>query len=154
MDNSTPDILVQYLDGELSGPEKQRLEQQLSQDAGLQEQMNSLRSAKEAIRLYGLKQKVSGIHAAMMEELQPGVVKMQTARPGKKFIRYSIAVAASIVLLIAGYMILNQGKPSSEKIFASNYSRYELVTMRDGGGEQTKVEKAYRAGNYEEVLRI
>ncbi|HEV7781230.1 MAG TPA: hypothetical protein VGO58_08180, partial [Chitinophagaceae bacterium] len=108
MDNSTPDILVQYLDGELSILEKQRLEQQLSQDGLMQEQLDSLRSTKEAIRLYGLKQKVSGIHVEMMEELQPGVKKMQPRSPGSKFIRYSIAVAASLVLVIAGYMIFSK----------------------------------------------
>lgn len=153
MDNAAPDILVRYLDGELSGEEKQRLEQQLSQDAAMQEQLDSLRSTREAVRLYGLKQKISGIHVEMMEELQPGVKKMQPVNARKKFIRYSIGIAASLLLLIGGYMIFNQREPSPEKLFASNYRTYELVTMR-GNAAETKVEKAYQAKNYTEVLRI
>jgi tetratricopeptide (TPR) repeat protein len=154
MDNSTPDILVQYLDGELSGTDKLNLEHQLSGDAGMREQLNSLHSAREAIRLYGLKQKISGMHVEMMEELWPAVIRMQPANRSKKIIRYSIAAAAMLLLLISGYMIFSQAKPTPEKVFASNYSHYELVTLRDGNNTETKVEKAYRQKNYTEVLRI
>ncbi len=152
MDNSTPDILVRYLDGELSGVEKQNLEQELSQNTQMREELDSLRSVREAIRLYGLKQKLAGIHGEMMEEMKPGLKTMQPAR--RKIIRYSIAVAASLVLLIGGYMIYNSMTLSPEKVFASNYNTYELVTVRDGNNAETNAEKAYREKNYNEVLRI
>ena len=104
MDNFTPDMnekLVLYLDDVLTGTEKQVLEQQLAADASLREQFNSLLSTREALRLYGLKQKVAGIHAEMMRQLQTPVVKMRSAR---KTIRYITAVAASLLLIIGGYM--------------------------------------------------
>ena len=90
----------------------------------------------------------------MMAELQPGVRKIQPANSKKKFIRYSIGIAASLVLLIGGYMLYTQGERSPEKLFAANYHTYELGTMRDGNAVETKVERAYRAKNYTEVIRI
>jgi hypothetical protein len=154
MDNSTPDILIQYLDGELSGAEMKDLEKRLSQDAAMQAQMDNLRSAREAIRLYGLKKRISGIHGKMMEELQPAVKKILPASSRKGFIRYAVAAAAILVLVIGGYLVFNPGKPNAEKLFASHYNRYELTTLRDGNKPETKVEKAYREKKFTEVLRI
>ncbi|HUR66061.1 MAG TPA: hypothetical protein VMZ03_06890 [Chitinophagaceae bacterium] len=154
MDNSTPDILIQYLDGELPGNEQQDLQQKLEQDAGMQQQLDTLRSATDVIRFYGLKQKIAGLHVEMMDELLPGVKKMHPISPGRKLIRYSIAVAASLLLLFGAFKLFNPKGSSPDKIFASRYVTYELVTMRDGNGMETKVEKAYRSKNYTEVLRI
>ena len=65
MDNSTPDMsekLILYLDGELSDSEKSNLEQQLAADKALQDELESLQSTRQAIKLYGLKQKVASVH--------------------------------------------------------------------------------------------
>jgi len=154
MDNSTPDMsekLVLYLDGALTGPEKESLEQQLAADASLREQLDSLRSTREALKLYGLQQKVAGIHGKMMKQLQTPVIKIRSTR---KTIRYAVAVAASLLLIISGYMAYNFFTLSPDKVFASRYQSYELVTVRDGGSMETPVEKAYGEKNYKEVLRI
>ena len=149
MDNLT---LLRYVDGEMTGPEKQHLEHQLSLDSKLREELDSLLSTRGALKLYGWKQKITGIHGQMMEELGPKVISIQ-GRPAKKRLRMAIAVAASLILLIGAYFIFQTASPSAEKVFASNYSTYELITLRDNDPE-TPVEKAYRAKNYNEVLRI
>lgn len=154
MDNSTSDMsekLVSYLDDELTGAEKENLEQQLAADKALQHQLDSLKSTREAVKLYGLQQEVSGIHREMMKEQQSPVKKIGSAG---KFIRYSIAVAAGLLLIIGGYMAYNFFTLTPDKVFASSYQSYELVTVRDGNGNETPVEKAYREKNYKEVLRI
>ena len=154
MDNSTPDMsekLVLYLDGELDGVEKENLEQQLTGDKVLQDQLDSLKSTREAVKLYGLQQKVSVIHHQMMKELQPRIKKIGSAG---KMIRYSIAVAAGLLLLIGGYMAYNFFTLTPDKVFASRYKSYELVTVRDGNGNETPAEKAYKEKDYKEVLRI
>lgn len=154
MDNSTPNMsekLVQYLDGELAGAEKESLVQQLATDKTLQDEMDSLKSTREAVKLYGLQQKVSGIHQQMMVELQPPVRKMNSS---KKLIRYSVAVAASLLLIVGSYLAYNFYTLSSDKVFASRYQPYQLVTVRDDNANETPVEKAYRKKDYKEVLRI
>jgi tetratricopeptide (TPR) repeat protein len=154
MDNSTPNMsekLVIYLDGELSGNEKQGLEQQLAADAALQQEYDSLLLTREAVRYYGLQEKVKGIHSEMMQELQAPV---RTIKPFKRFVKYSIAVAASILLLVGGYLAYNFFTLSPDKVFTSNYQGYALSTMRDNNVQETAAEKAYKEKNYREVIRI
>lgn len=154
MDNSTPDMsekLVQYLDGELTGTEMENMSQQLAADKTIQDELDSLKSTSEAVRLYGLQKKVSGIHQQMMEEMPPLIKKINST---KKIIRYNIAVAASLVLIIGGYIAYNFFTLSPDKVFASNYQSYQLVTVRDGNTVETIAEKAYREKNYAEVIRI
>ena len=154
MDNSThnnSENLVRYLDGELSGSEKIAVEQQLADDAVLKQEYDNLLATRESIRYYGLQQKVAGIHQQMMGEFQAPVKKINSTR---KIIRYSIAVAASLMLLIGGYIAYNFFTLSPNKVFASTYQTYEMITVRDGNNNATTTEKAYREKNYKEVLRI
>lgn len=154
MDNSTPNMsekLLQYLDGELTGVEKESLDRQLATGQSLKAELDSLKTTREAVKLYGLQQKVAGIHKQMMGELQAPVRKISF---GKKVTRYSIAVAACALLVVAGITLFGSGTVSADKIFASNYRSYEMSITRKGGNELTPAEKAYSEKNYQEVLRI
>jgi tetratricopeptide (TPR) repeat protein len=153
MDNSTNNMsekLVQYLDGELTGAERENFEKLLATDDGLQNELQSLKETREAVMQFGLQQQVAGIHTEMMQEMQPPVRKINSSR---KIFRYSMAVAASLLLIIGGYFALNFYSLSSNKVFASNYHSYELSTMRDDDTVQiSSIEKAYREKNYKEVI--
>jgi tetratricopeptide (TPR) repeat protein len=155
MDNSTYNMsekLVQYLDGELTGSEKESIQQQLAADKNLQQELESLIATREAIKLYGLQQKVSGIHQQMMQEMQTPVKKMSSTR---RILRYSIAAAASVVLIVGGIVGYNFYNLSSNKVFASNYHSYELSTVRDGDSTQVSpVEKAYREKDYKKTVDL
>lgn len=154
MDNSTPgmdELLVQYLDGELQGTEKETLEKQLAADATLQQQFDSLLLTRESIRYYGLKEKVAKVHQQMMTEMKAPVKKIN---PARRMVRYAVSVAASILLLVGGYLAYSFFSLSSDKVYSANYQKFELGTSRDGGTAETASEKAYRAGDYKEVVRI
>ncbi len=154
MDNSTPEMsekLIQYLDGELGGSEKVSLEEQLNTDKSLQHELATLKLAREAVKMYGLRKQVSHIHDQMRDEMQQPTRKI---RPTNKILRYSISVAASLVLLIGGYLVYNFFTLSPDKVFASSYQSYSLVTVRDGNTNETSAEKAYGDKNYKEVLRL
>jgi tetratricopeptide (TPR) repeat protein len=154
MDNSThsnSEILVQYLDEELSGTEKEKLEQQLASDQVLQEELNSLQQTREAVRWYGLRQTVQGVHQQVMEEMQAPV---RSISPARRIIRYSLAVAASVVLIVLGVAGYNFYNLSSAKVFADNYYSYDQGIVRDGNASQTAAEKAYTQKQYAEVIRI
>lgn len=151
MDNSTPDmsvLLVQYLDGELDAEEKASLEQRLEKDPSLQQELESLKQTREAIRLFGLQQQVSGIHHQMMSQMRAPVRKMSNAR---RVIRYSVAVAASVILIAGTIMIYNFYNLSSDKVFSSHYQSYDLGTVRGDSVQETVLEKNYREKNFKGV---
>ena len=155
MDNSTPGMsekLVLYLDGALSDIEKSTLEQRLASDKALKEELESLQSTRDAVKLYGLKQKVAFIHGQMMEKIQAPVKKISSVQ---RAIRYSVAVAASLILIVGGYLVYNFFTLTPDKVFASNYRSYELVTVRDGGVEERSLlEEPYILKEYAKVLSI
>lgn len=154
MDNFTPGMtekLILYLEDALSAADKIELQKQLAADAALQEELDSLRNSREAVKLYGLQQRVEKVHGEMMEELAPSVTKINTR---KNTFRYVLAVAASLVLIIVGYLAYSFFTLSPDKVFSSNYKTFSLVTVRDGNDTETAAEKAYRAGNFKEVIRI
>lgn len=154
MNNSTPEMsekLVQYLDGELSGVEKEELEQKLAAEKILQVELENLQSAREAVKQYGLRQKVAFIHGQMMDEMQAP----KKINPIRKNIRYSIAIAASLLLLISGYMAYNSFTLSPDKVFSSNFQSYELSVMRGSNTQEPSLlEEPYMAKEYTKVVSI
>jgi tetratricopeptide (TPR) repeat protein len=154
MDNFTSDMsekLIRYLDGELVGADKESFEKQIAADKNLQNELESLKSTTGAIKFYGLNRKVALIHQQMMNEMQPPVNKINQ---GRKILRYSMTIAAGLLLLVGGFLTYNFFTLSPEKVFASAYMPYELVTVREGNTSETPVEKAFREKDYKEVLRI
>lgn len=155
MDNSTNNMsenLILYLDGVLSGEDKKTMEDSMAANPALKAEFESLQQTRAAVRFYGLKQKVGSLHKSMMKEMRSPV---KSISPGKKFLRYSLATAASILLLVGTYLTYNFFTLSPDKVFTANYSSYKLSNLRDGdNADPTPVEKAFREMNYKEVLRI
>lgn len=152
MDNSTHnDILVRYIDGELSGPELEELEQRIASDPALKAEWEGLLMAREAIRSYGLKERVANVHREMMKELK--TTPIRTISPARRIIRYSIAVAASILIIVLAVAGYNFYMLSSNKVFADNYHSYELSVMRDSSQSLSELEKAYVDKNYSGVIQ-
>jgi len=154
MSNSTNNIsekLVQYLDSELTGAEKEALEKQLSGDPSLQEELENLKLAREAVRSYALKQQVAGVHKAMMKEMPSNVKEMKASR---RIIRYSMSIAAGLVIILAGIMAYDYFSLSGQKLFNDNYRSYELATVRGNDSGASAIEEAYRAKKYNEVVTI
>jgi len=155
MDNSTPvmsELLVRYLDDELDKTEKEDLEQKIAADKSLQEELENLRLSREAIRYYGLKEKVSGMHRQMMKEMRKETPVKQISST-RSIIRFSIAVAASVLIIFLGFKAYDYFTLSSDRIFANNYQSYDLPTFR-GKTEKNIFEKAYSEKNYNEVITL
>lgn len=157
MDNSTPNItnlLIDHIDGVLPAAEKQQLEKQLAADPVIKEEWEHLVGTTEAVKLYGLQQKIGAIHRDMMTELQNPVKPVKTISPVRRIVRYSIAVAASVLLVVLGITGYNFYQLSPDKVFTENYSFYELSNTRGTGSAITAAEKAYGEKNYKEVIRL
>ena len=153
MDNSTQyndELLVRYLDNELTEEEKLDMEARLTSEASLRQQLEDLRIAREAVRLYGIRNQVSVIHREMVKKGQAPVRKITSSR---RVLKYSMSVAAGIVLLIGAFMAYNFFSLSADKVYSSNYRQYELSTVR-GNTEESGAVKAYREKKFREVISI
>jgi len=154
MDNSTPGMsekLVDYLDGKLELGEKQQIDKLLETDKVLKNELEGLLVAREAVRQYGLQQKVASVHQKMMNEHKAPVRNITSTR---RTLRYAIAVAASILLIVAGYIGYSFYSLSSEKVYTANYRTYELSSLRDGNTAESEIETAYKSKKFPELLAI
>ena len=155
MDNSTQGMsekLVMYLDGELTGQDKADFEKQLEANPGLQEELNRLQQTRSAVQYFGLQQKVAGIHQQMMLELATPVIPISR---GKKILRYSMAAAAAVILLVGSWLAYSFFSLTPDKVFAANYQTYETVNVRDGNNTAASpFEKFFTDKNYQELIRL
>src|SRR5215203_454032 len=73
----------------------------------------------------------------------------------RRIVRYTVAVAASILLIFVCIVGFNFYRLSPGRLFAENYTTYELTTSSDGNNSvESKIEKAYREKNYAEVIKL
>lgn len=155
MDNSThnnTEKLIRYLDRELNEGEKQELEAQLASDKQLKEELDSLLLAREAVKQYGLQQRVASVHQEMMATEQAPVRSMGNRN---RFLRYSLSIAAGIILVAGLFFAYNYFTISSSGVFDANYQAYELPTFRgDDNNEMSPVEKAFREKKYTELVQM
>lgn len=152
MDNSTQYELMRYVDGEMTDNEKEEFERRLSTDELLKQEFTNLQIAKEAVKQYGLKTKVAGIHSQMMKEMGEKPVRRMSQT--RRTFRYVVAVAASIVLVIVLIEAYKFYTLSPEKLYAKNYTAYELTTTRGGSDTASVIENAYRQKKYSEVIKL
>ena len=151
MDDSEQYQLMRYLDNEMDGQELAAFEQKLDADAALFAEAENMGLARHAVKLYGAVQQVSQIHAEEIAEIKNTVPVIKMS-PYRKIIRYSIAAAASVVLIFLGAQFFNQSKPSGDQLFAQAYTRFEPSAMRGAAADTFAIEKAYRAHHDADVI--
>jgi len=155
MDNSTQqtELIMRYLDGDMRGMEKDEFEKRLASDEGLQQELAGLQMAKDAVKLYGLKQQIASVRSEMKEAGTGGAVvrKMSTTR---SIVRYGLAVAAGILVIAISVLAYNFFSLSPGKLFSEKYNAFELSTLRGGAEASTAIEDAYREKKYSEVVNL
>jgi hypothetical protein len=149
--NTNTDILIQYLDNELSIEEKTNLENQLKHDTVMQQELENLTLAKSAIKTYGLKKHVAIIHAEMMNEML--VEKTSSTQQGivKRMAKLSMKVAAAVFIVMLGLGVYQYTTITPDKVFASNYKPYTLSVNR-GAIETDVMENSFQEKNYSAVI--
>lgn len=145
------DKLIQYLDGELNGEELDAFEKLLARDPLLTEKLRSFELARQVVQHYGLKQQVSTVHGTMMAELRNDPSKLSGGRV-YPFIRITMRVAASLLLLCVLFSVYQFMAVSSSKLAQDGYHTYDLSVTR---GEETYsiIERSYLDKNFTAVIR-
>lgn len=145
------DLLIRYLDGELDAVEKAAVEQRLQSDNAFREQYRDLQVALQAIRHLGTMQQVEGIHREMMQERKE---QKQGARVlgMTKIIRYTLAVAASVLVLFIGVRLYLNAQLSPDRIYNEMFVEYNVANARAAGEQLSSIETLYQQKNYRGVI--
>ena len=70
----------------------------------------------------------------------------------RRIVRYSVAVAASLLLIFVCIEVYNFYSLSAGKLFAEKYTRYSWMTT--GDTTESRIEKAYKEEKYAEVINL
>jgi tetratricopeptide (TPR) repeat protein len=149
--HDSDETLMRYLDGEMDVSEKRAFESQLQKDAALKERLQSLRIAIASVQQLGTTEKVRAIHTEMMQELS-SVYKEGKVVPMKKIIRYSLAVAASVIVILVGVNLFTSSSLSSEKLYNEAFVDFDASGVR-GKTTETSISKLYQEHKYENVVK-
>ena len=145
------ETIIQYLDGELSGAELKQFEELLAADNTVQQELENLKLAQQAIISYGLKAEVASLHHEMMEELK--AEPKASANKIYPFIRASLKIAASLFLVMSAVGIYQYLTVSSAQLYNQNYHPFTISISR-GATEGSALEKAYAAGQPATVISL
>jgi tetratricopeptide (TPR) repeat protein len=150
-ENSTQtELLIKFLDRELEGNELKSLQEQLNANPELKEQLDRLRLSQEALRSFGLKMKIAGIHAEMMDQ-KPRHSNISRGITRKIF-TYTVRIAAMVILVMGIAVMYQYFSASSQSLFEEKYRPFMLSQSR--GSTAIGIETAYKNGNWPEVLKI
>jgi tetratricopeptide (TPR) repeat protein len=128
----------------MNADEKAEFESQLKQNPHLQQQVNDFRVAIEGVRQAATKEKVSSLHREMMQELKKDKASAKVINM-KKVVRYTMAVAASILLVLVGIQTF--------KYFNETFVEYSVSNERGTAGNTTTIEIDYKNRNYASVIK-
>jgi tetratricopeptide (TPR) repeat protein len=143
-------LIIQYLDGELDNAQVEMLKKSMQDDPALAEEMESLRLTKDAMKSYGVKNRIGSIHTEMMQERKGKIAK----QPGilAKILPYSMRIAASILFLIGVSVLYQYYAASPEKLFDENFQAFELHQSR--GNAETALQEAYASGDMAATIKL
>ncbi len=151
MSNNIPQTerLISYIDGELDDAEKVLLQQQLEADTDMQAELENLSLAKDAVKHYGLVNKVASIHTKMMNQM--AATSTQKKAIVRSLPKHLMKYAAVIILLVGLFGLYQYFTVSADKLYAEEYSPYTVASFR--GTETTFIiEKAYAEKKYDDVI--
>ena len=153
MDDSlhSSDLLIRYLDNDLPVAEKNELERRLQTDIALQEELQRLRIAVQAIRQLGTVQSVNAVHNDMMSELRH---KKSPVVPLGRGIKYTLAVAAMILFIVIGAQTFFNTTASTESIYKNAFVDFDVSVNRGDNVLQSQIEKRYQEKNYPAVTTL
>jgi len=144
------ETLMRYLDGEMDQAEKEKFESQLRNDPALKERLENLQVAIASVQQYGTIEKVRSIHSEMMQEFSSDH-KQAKVVPMRRIMRYSLAIAASIIIILVGVNIFTSSQLTSEKLYREAFVDYDASGTR-ANEQQTEITRLYQDHSYENVI--
>ncbi len=148
-ENDIAEILIRYMDNELTPEEKAVITEQLQQDAILNERYQLLLAAKQAIRMNGLKQRVQALHKE--HELQAKELEQEKIASGTSFFKTFMRIAAVFIIAVTGYGVFEFASTNDQSVYKDHFLSYELSVNR-GLGTTNTIDSLYTAKSYAGVI--
>ncbi|HEV7620143.1 MAG TPA: tetratricopeptide repeat protein [Flavisolibacter sp.] len=146
------ELVLKYLDDELSTGEKKAFEEQLKLNPDIKKRLENLRLVKDSIKYYGINQKVAEVRRQWEKETPALEHKAAKVISIRKPLRYTLAIAASTIFVIIGIKIFWISNVSPEKIYQDTYVSYSIDNLRSQNVKTTAVEKAWKQKNYVVII--
>jgi hypothetical protein len=147
----TNEILIDYLDKQLSQEEKVQTDNMLQKDLATAGEMQYLKLALDTVRLDAISEKVSAIRQSFR------VNETNTAKPATGVVRsmytFSMRVAAILILVIGVTGIYKYISVNNESLYNKQFTGYELGNSRGQKPVDAEIE-AYQNKNWNEVIAI
>lgn len=167
-------LIENYLKGELSGDVLKDFEQQLKTSPDLLEEVRLHRelyshfgdevpqyqlnnNKKKTLETYIEGQEVKAFQAKLEAARQNAESNVSEQSTKIRSLRWMYAAAASILLLIAGYFLINQNSSLQPADLYADVSVHEQLSITEMGSTEATlqiIEKEFRQKNYTEVLNI
>jgi tetratricopeptide (TPR) repeat protein len=144
------DLLIRYIDGELSAEEKTAVEQRMQTDPSFRDEYLNLKVAVQAIKHLGTMQEVGSIHREMMQELKQSQPAAKVVNM-RKTIRYTMAVAASILVLFIGVRLYQHAQLSPDRIYNETFVDFSVANTRSTGNTLSAIETMYQQKAYDKI---
>jgi tetratricopeptide (TPR) repeat protein len=151
-----------YLDRTLTPDETVNLEQRLQTDAELQDLFDRVTVVRDAVRSSALRSRVRNLHMQYLDELKqqeeaasqmPDVDNVRPLRYAQS-LRWGARVAASGLLLLAGYGGYKYGTTNLDSYYSDKFMAYQLPNNRGEADEAlSSLDDLYRVGNFEGVIQ-
>jgi hypothetical protein len=145
---TTTELLIQYLDGDLDEAQAADIKNKIDGDQLVREELTNLRIAKEAVAAYGIKNRVGLIHKEMMKELK--TESPATGGVVKSMLRYSLRIAAILILAAGSFFTYQYFSATPEKLFSQNFTSFTIHETRGTGTSALK--EAYQKNNMPGVI--
>jgi len=150
-DNSTHiELLIRYLDGTLNAEEKKSLEAELGVNKEMQNDLNTLRLARETVVRQGLRDDIARVRAVILKESSSQARPVITMNRRRNLV---LGIAASLILLLVGGIAYQYLNVSSRGLYEELYKPYAEGTYR-GESATNNLQHAYAAKQYSTVVQI
>lgn len=165
------ELIEQYVQGKLSGPQLTAFKNRLATDAAFRTEVALEQAVIRNLKTVGraeMKTKLESFHAeitpapyapaptegALLNQLKEyisGVLAWLTAKP------YLAMAAASVVILLISTLVFFNHRPGPAAIYAAYYEPYPLETYRSAPATDSLAAEAalaYQAGNYPRSITL
>ncbi|MBD0333466.1 MAG: hypothetical protein ICV66_12515, partial [Chitinophagaceae bacterium] len=123
--------VIRYIDGDLSDDQKTEFEAAMQTNHDLREAVERMQLATKAIKFYGIKQQVTNVHQQLLnEKLISTASESAKVFSVTKFLRYTTAAAAVLLIILISIVAYDFYKLSPEELYKENFVGYNVSVAR------------------------